>query len=206
MSSVNVKHSLAILSIFVLLLTATPARAQIVNGAPAIDLLGQYDQTSLIDPVPSYTKSSTADGPNLLGFRGPRRVAVDALHHRVFVANASNNRVLVYNLTVGNVLIDHIPDFVLGQTGFSTNSAATTQSGLSNPTALVYNSVDNRLFVGEVDNNRVVVFDVASITNGQNAAYVLGQPNFTTSSSATTQTKFKSPNGLAYESWCERRN
>ncbi|MDQ3075802.1 MAG: hypothetical protein M3Q34_01610 [bacterium] len=43
----------------------------LINGIPAVDLLGQYDQTSFTNPVPVYTKSGENDGPNKFGFSSP---------------------------------------------------------------------------------------------------------------------------------------
>ena len=53
------------------------------------------------------------------------------------------------------------------------------------------------LFVGDGNNARVMVFDISTITNGENATNVLGQPDFTTKTAATTQSKLSAPRGLA---------
>ena len=58
----------------------------------------------------------------------------------------------------------------------------------NSPRGLIYDPAGNRLFVADFSNNRVMLFDVASITNGENAVNVLGQANFT-SGSACRQTK-----------------
>src|SRR3989344_8612904 len=97
----------------VAILHVQPAGAVLTNGANAIDLLGQYDQTSFTDPVPAYAKSGTNDGPNTFGFNAPEYIALDGTNHRLFVSEVTNNRVLVYNLTAGNLLVDHFLDNVL---------------------------------------------------------------------------------------------
>ncbi len=53
-----------------------------------------------------------------------------------------------------------------------------------------------RLFVGDTSNHRVTIFDVASITDGENAVNVLGQLNFTSGSSATSQGRMYAPMGV----------
>ena len=125
---------------------------------------------------------------------------MDSTNHRFFIADMNNNRVLVHNLNSNDTFPDRIPDYVLGQSNFYTNTAATTQSGMSSPVGLAYDAINNRLFVSQQGNHRVMVFDVATITNGMNASYVLGQPDFTSSSSAVTQAGMYEPNGMAYDS------
>lgn len=182
---------------FVCFAAVQNAEASISNGAPAIDELGQYND-SLVAPAPVYTKFLENNTPN--GFSmSPHSVAIDSINHRLFLSDRDNNRVLVYNLTAANVFIDRVPDYVLGQQNFYTNVPAVTQSSMNGPTALAYDSVGNRLFVADTSNKRVLIFTTAAITNGMNAAYVLGQANFSSAIGATTQSGMKSPLGLAYD-------
>ena len=44
-----------------------------------------------------------------------------------------------------------------------------------------------------------MVLDVASITDGENAVNVLGQPNFTTATAATTQAGMRNPQGVTVD-------
>jgi DNA-binding beta-propeller fold protein YncE len=110
-----------------------------------------------------------------------------------------NRRILIYNLTSGNILADRIPDFVLGASDFVTPGVITSPTP-SNflPLALAYDSVNNRLFVGD-NQSRVLVFDTTTITNGMNAVNVLGKPDFVTGGVPTaTQSSIYTPYGLAY--------
>jgi DNA-binding beta-propeller fold protein YncE len=170
----------------------------LMNGMPASDALGQYDD-NLTSPSPIFTKSAANDGPNKLGLNNPSEIALDATHHRLFIADNSNNRVLVYNLSNANALLSHIPDNVLGQANFYTKTSATTQAGMNGPEGVAYDATHNRLFVSEYNNNRVLVFDVTSITNGMNASYVLGQSVFTASGTAVTQSGLSAPVGMVYD-------
>ncbi len=191
--------------LFFLLAPAVPVLAYISNGQNASDLLGQYDETSFSNPVPVYTKSATNNGPNKFGFSSPQAAVLDSVNHRLFVSDGGGaHRVLVYNLDVNNQLIDRVPDNVLGQSSFGTGTAAVTQAGLSSPRGLAYDPIGNRLFVGQPGGQRISVFDVATITDGENAINVLGQTDFTTSSSGTTQSKFNNPGHLAYDSATSR--
>jgi hypothetical protein len=87
---------------------------------------------------------------------------------------------------------------VLGQPDFTSSGAATTQAGLNNPLGLEYDTLNQRLFVAQGGGNRVTVYSVAAITNGENAVNVLGQADFTSSGSATTQAGLNNPIGLVY--------
>ncbi len=175
------------------------AQVGIGDGENANDELGQYDGANLLDPQPIYTKNSTNNTPNRFGFSSPQYSTMDSVNHRFFVSDKSNNRVLVYNLNTDNTFPDRVPDNVLGQSDFVSNTAATTQAGMSSPRGLAYDAENNRLFVVDNSNNRVLIFDLLSITDGQNASYVLGQTDFITSTSGTTQSKFNNPLAVAYD-------
>lgn len=183
--------------IFVICFFINPAQATISDGMNATDLLGQFDDAN--GTVLNYTTNAINDGAggvNARGFNGPEGVTMDTVNHRLFVSDSLNNRVLVYNLDANNNLVDRIPDNVLGQVNFTNNFIDLSQSGLHSPYGLAYDAANNRLFVADLDNSRVLVFDVTTITNGENAINVLGQPDFTTESNATTQSKMTSPRGV----------
>jgi DNA-binding beta-propeller fold protein YncE len=180
------------------------SRLSIFNGAAlstgmnASDVIGQYDD-SLSDPQPVYTKGAINNGPNKLGLNSPQGSAVDSVHHRLFIGDYSNNRVLVYTLNSDGSLPDYIPDNVFGQPNFGTGAALTTQARMNTPIQLFYDNTHNRLFVADSGNNRVLVYDVSTITNGMNATYVLGQPNFGTGAALTTQARMNDPEGVIYD-------
>lgn len=168
------------------LLTLANFSIAFTDGDAAIDGLGQIS-----GGVPVYTTSSSENSPDSIGLSSPAYVAIDSIGHRLFVSDSSNNRVLVFNLSTSNYITDYSADYVLGQSTFSGSGSATTQSGLYGPQGLAY--YNNILYVADNYNNRVMVYDVTSITNGENAAYVLGQTNFTSSTGATTQAGLNSP-------------
>ncbi len=178
--------------------------ASITDGENAVDLLGQYDD-NVVTPGPIYTKSTVNNAPNIYGLAtGVIGLTLDPTDHRLFVSDTSNNRVLIYNLDSNDLLIDRIPDHVLGQVDFHSNTAATTQAGLNVPNGLAYDDTNNRLFVAQTTGNRVTVYDVAAITDGENAINVLGQATFTATTAATTQAGMNVPTGLVYDSTGQR--
>ncbi len=174
--------------------------ASITDGENAIDLLGQLDEND--NPV--YTTNFNNNVPNIRGFSSPNASVIDSVRHRLFVPDGSNNRVLVFNLDSSNTLVDRLPDYELGQPSFTTSTARLTQSGMTGPNHVAYDSAGDRLFVSDATNNRVLVFDTSSLATGMNAAYVLGQAGFTSSTAATTATGMIAPAGLAYDSTSHR--
>jgi len=113
------------------------------------------------------------------------RLAYDAANSRLFEADYTNSRVLVFN--VASITNGQNAANVLGQADFTTGSSITTQSGFNHPYGLAYDAANSRLFEGDYLNARVLVFNVSSITNGQNAVNVLGQTNFTNSTPVDTR-------------------
>ena len=160
--------------------------AAITNGQDAVSVLGQA------------TFTGTASAISQSGLNGPDGLAYDSTNSRLFVADNGNSRVLVYDVSI--VTNGENATNVLGQADFISDGAATTQSGLDGPRGLAYDSSGSRLFVADNTNSRVVVYDVASISNGQNAVNVLGQADFISGGSATTQGGLNGPRGLAYDS------
>ena len=94
---------------------------------------------------------------------------------------------------------------MLGQVDFTSDVIGGTASGLQEPFGLVYDDENNRLFVADGFNNRVLVYDLSSgISDGMNASFVIGQPDFTSTALNTTQSGFSFPVNVYYESDTER--
>jgi len=173
----------------------------ITDGENAIDALGQSDNSDTTNPTPVYTRSGANDGPNQFGLFNPEDVLLDTVNHRLYVADNGNRRVAVYNLNVDNTLPDRIIDNVLGQADLISGASLTaSQSTVNQPKGLAFDAARNWLFVSDLFSNRVLVYDVTTITNNQNAIYVLGQPDFTTTTLGVTQSGMGYPAGLAYDS------
>jgi len=160
--------------------------SSITNGENASDLLGQYTSLTSTATV-TYTQNGANNGATALGIWLPQSTALDPVNHRLFVADLLNNRVLVYTLNTDNSIPTssggHTAANVLGQANFTSWGCAATQSGMCDPIGLAFDSTNNRLFVADQDNSRVLVFNTSSISNGMNAAYVLGQADFVSGNS-----------------------
>ena len=151
-----------------------------VNNAPADIVVGQSGFTSNVPP-PSTPTAAT--------LRGPQGVWI--LNGRLYVADTQNNRVLIYN---------HIPtqngasaDVVLGAPNFTTfvqqdlsqKNDTITASNMVNPVSVT--SDGTHLFVTDLGNNRVLMWNSIPAANNQPADVVIGQPDFV---SATANNAF----------------
>ena len=138
--------------------------------------------------------------PNENGFDGPFTTAMDSTHHRLFVADRWNYRVLVFNLSATNTLEDKTADYVLGQADMNSTANTVAVNGFGGEImGLAYEPSSDRLFVSNKNSNRIMVFDTATISNGEDAVGVIGQTNFTNSSSASTQSRLNSPFHIAID-------
>ncbi len=176
----------------------TISTSTIAYGPEAVGLLGQFSDDGAGNLTPYYNRGGRNNGPTDLGFFSPEDVVIDPVHHLLFIAESSNNRVVAYQLDSSNELLDYHADYVLGQPNFDDYTSRTTQSGMSAPNGLTYDSLNGYLFVAQSGNHRVTVYDINNIANGMNASYVLGQTTFIGSSSANTQAGMSTPVSLAY--------
>ncbi len=125
-------------------------------------------------------------------------VAVDLSTGKVFVADMLNNRVLRF-ATHTALSTGVSAEAVLGQPDFADYIQRTTREGMYRPAALTVDQ-DGRLWVAEEGNSRVLRFDAAaSKLNGAPADGVLGQPNFTSLTRATTSGGMRSPQGVTVD-------
>jgi sugar lactone lactonase YvrE len=157
--------------------------AALQNGAPAEAVFGQ----------PNFT--TTTPNPVISLRMGPSALFFDR-SKRLWVADASNNRVLMFNAADVRETEAH-PDKVFGQPDFTTISAGTSTTKMSHPTGLLIDK-DDRLWVSEQGNNRILRFDSVSNNPAVNSAAdgVLGQPNFTTSSIGSSRNELSNPSSI----------
>jgi sugar lactone lactonase YvrE len=156
------------------------------NGSNADGVLGQAD----------FVSNGHGTAANQL--RTPRGLHEDS-NGSLWVADFDNRRVLKFSNAVSKSN-GAAADIVLGQTGFGLSNAGTTRSSTNGPLDVVVDGSGN-LWVADYGNHRVLRFDNAtSKTSGANADGVLGQPDFTSSASATTQSGMFLPLGVSIDS------
>lgn len=158
------------------------------NGAAADGVLGQANFTS------GSANRGGSVASNTLNF--PMGIAITGT--TMYVADQSNNRVLRFDNPAA-ASNGAAADGVLGQSLFTTSSAATTQSTMNGPAGVTIDGT-GRLYVLDRDNFRVITYNTAaSKSNGANADNVLGQANFTTAAGSTSSTTLEYPYGLAVD-------
>lgn len=139
------------------------AYAFAVNGPDADGVLGQ----------PDFVSSSEAFSQS--GMNKPTDIAAGEDDY-IFVADSENHRVLRFSDAASKAPGANA-DGVLGQSSFTVNLAATTQSRMNTPQGVAL--FDSTLYVAELENDRVLRFDNAAIRpNGAYADGVLGQYDF----------------------------
>lgn len=148
-------------------------RVLIWNTFPTQD----YQLADLVLGQANFTTSTANAGGNCPTMSAPQKAII--VGNRLFVSDNANNRVLVWNTwptTPGQVA-----DFILGQpnpTSSTANNGGISAATMSGPQGII--SDGTRLFVADYTNNRVLVWsDITTLSTGQAASYVLGQPNST---------------------------
>jgi DNA-binding beta-propeller fold protein YncE len=186
------------------------ADALISTGENASDILDEFASASS-DTTPDYVKNCPNNGASPIGFYYPAGNAIDGTNHWLFTTDGNNSRVLVFPLTTGNLLSSKTPSYVLGQPNTTSCTTQTTsQSSLDlvgnpyedNPEQPCVDPTHQYLFMPDYWNNRVMIFNTASMSNGMNATYELGQPSgtaFTSSSTAVSKSGLDAPTGCAYD-------
>jgi hypothetical protein len=154
------------------------------NNQPADVVLGQPDFTTC-------TATATATGLN-----GPVGVWADGT--RIVVADSTNNRVLIWNTWPTSN--GQAANIVLGQANMTANSANAGGSAAANTLNVPYHVESNgtQLFVADLANNRVLVWNTFPTQNQQAADGVIGQPNFTTTAALNppTSASLNNPYGV----------
>ena len=135
--------------------------------------LGQPDLTSYaINNGPSPGTVSS------VGMYNPSALYSDGV--RLFVADAQNHRVLVWNSLPTSS--GQAASFALGQPDLvsgTANNGGVSAASLDRPTGVYV--VGTKLFVSDQNNNRVLVWNTLPTSSGQSANFVLGQANLTSS-------------------------
>lgn len=151
--------------------------APTATNMPANFALGQAD----------FSSTLPGSGAGALAFPGSVWVGGGKL----VVTDSGNNRVLIWNAAP---TANTPPDVVVGQADMSGNGAGLSASALSTPVAAAI--ANDRLFVVDQGNNRVLVWNTVPTVNGTPADVVLGQADFTSGSAATLQNRVSQPSGI----------
>ncbi len=149
------------------------------NGQPADVVVGQ----------PNFT-SNAAVSPSQTSLRAPSGVWIYG--GKLYVADTFDNRIMIYNKipTTNGVAAD----LVLGQTSFTAfvqpdltqTPSSATPGTMQTPVSVTTDGT--RLFVADLAENRIMVWNSIPTTNGAPCDYVIGQPNLTSAQSNNNDT------------------
>lgn len=155
--------------------------APLGTGESATVVLGQADFIGATPAVSATGMSSPAD------------IAEDRAGN-LYVSDSTNNRILQFKPPFTNGMSASL---VIGQPDFVTGTSSVTRSGLSGPLGLALDGNGN-LWVVDDGNSRVLQFKPPFAT-GMSASQVIGQPDFTTSTAATTASGLGFPGFIAFD-------
>ena len=184
-SSSLVKRALPIIALALLALSfLSPALRTaygFTDGQSASTVLGQPNFTTALYPTGAL---------NL-----PSNFAFDSSGN-LWIADAGNNRILEES----NVAAGENPTILvaLGQASLTTDAPMLTQNGLYNPSGLVTDPSGN-LWVTDTSNNRVLEYTLP-FSNGEAAAAVIGQANYTSSNLPAAQGGLNFPAAVTFDS------
>ena len=165
----------------------------------AVQVIGQSAFTG------SVANQGTAANSNTLNT--PMGIWTDGT--RVIVADQGNNRVLIYNNISTLGATNGSADVVIGQADMVSNKpnqGVTLTPGANTlyaPTGVFYDGT--RLFIDDLDNNRILVYNTLPTVNGASADEVIGQGTFTSykansGMSGVTSQELSGPKGLWVDS------
>lgn len=142
-------------------------------------ILGQANFTSV--------GGNRGGSPGLDTLYGPTRIYANA--NRLYIADSNNHRVLLWSTiptTTGTPA-----NYVIGQTTVTARTTGIAQNRFNNPQGIVEDN--NKLYVADSSNHRLLVWNSIPTANGVNADYVIGQSNFTSNTTALNSTGFNTP-------------
>lgn len=159
------------------------------NGSTAINADSQFGQINYLVGTAGTTQST---------FTAPSYAKVDGSGN-LWVSDTGNNRVLLFS-SIASASAGASASLVLGQSSFLTStSAPTTQASLKGPTGITFGPLGS-VYVADTGNNRVLIYETAT-SSGASATLVLGQPDFTSSGAAASQTGLSAPTGISYSNF-----
>jgi uncharacterized protein (TIGR03437 family) len=151
------------------------------SGQPADVVIGQ----------PDFLHGGTSSPPTAQSLRGPEGLWIDE-NGKLYVADTEDNRILIYNKipTTNNVAADVVvgaPNFTTPvQLDLTQNNTVASPTNMQTPTSVTTDGA--RMYVSDLAQNRVLIWNTIPTTNGAPADVALGQINLTTGISNNSYT------------------
>jgi DNA-binding beta-propeller fold protein YncE len=176
-------------------------RILVYDGNPS--RLENLPSAEVVIGQPDFTSTRRGLGPNRLGAISGTQL--DEENQRLFVSDGPNNRVLVFDVDPDQLTNDPRAVAVIGQDDLESRGPGIGPSKFNGPGSIAYDPVQERLFVSDSGNNRVLIFDVnPDNPDGLNAAMaVMGQPDFESRAPRESLDELR-PAALSYDSRHQR--
>jgi uncharacterized protein (TIGR03437 family) len=170
---------------------------KVAPGVKADIVIGQTDFNSNLINSPATTTEQKGGGtigvPSATGLWLPQGLALDASGN-LYVADEGNGRVLRFPVPFAQTG-GFTADLVIGQANFTTSISDPSPVTMGLPYGVAITPQSGDLLVSDIDFNRILLFTRppgGDFTNGQTAAAVIGQTNYTNVVAGTPAT-----NGLS---------
>jgi len=166
---------------------------EIENGEDAIKVLGAPDLTSYYHEAGDFCKANSMENPSGLAY--------DSTRHYLYVGDTSGtcSRLMIFDTST--IINNEDATNVLGQATLTSTAPVTLDASHFTAVGLSYDDVNQRLFVTDsrsTEHNRILVFDLGAITDGEDAVNVLGQDDFFSQVAETTQDGLNAPQDVEY--------
>jgi len=192
-STLAAPSSVAVINDKVLVLDQGNHRVLIWNSIPTADgvaadiVIGQVGVSAMDTCLPNDSDGNgVTDTLSASTFNNPGAIWTDGT--RLLVADTGNNRVLVWDTfptTNGQAA-----DWVIGQDDMVSAVTGLNNNSLNAPKSVTSNK--NQIIVADSGNSRVLIFNSFPTANRPVADNVIGQPDFGTSTTGTSDTQMTS--------------
>ncbi len=165
--------------------------------------LAQFPEAELVIGQPDASSAKRGLGPNRMG--GIANAVLDEENQRSFVADVPNNRIMIFDVHPDRLSNDPSAYDVIGQDDFESRDPGLGPDKFTRPSSLAYDPENERLFVSDRGNNRVLIFDAdpENFEGFDAAVAVMGQPDFVSREPRQSLDEFKAEN-IAYD-WTNQR-
>ena len=136
------------------------ARCRICHKCKSYDIKSTYRALGQPDIL---TRAANTGGITASSISSVGQISISG--NKFIVVDSSNNRVLIWNNLPTKTGV--AADVVIGQSDFVSASAGTSLSGLSAPSGVT--TLNGKLFISDVTNNRILIFNSIPTSNGISA-------------------------------------
>ncbi len=162
-----------------------------VFNPQAMQNYSTWQAANIVVGQPNFTTNNSTASQTIASGANSSSVSSKGI---LAVGSYYSNRVLLWNsIPTSNGMAANV---VVGQTNFTSTTTGTTNSKLNHPYNVAFSPDGNKLLIADAGNNRILIWNTIPTTNGVPADVVIGQTNFTSSSSGYSSTKLNTPTGI----------